>query len=213
MGGRTAQLDHIVGPRRTSDTTTLRRGFLGTIIRFVRLYGKMKLRIISLKGERRKNGQVWRPQNDGSRTEFRKAVMTIIGEGKEENLGTIQKGIEEAAGKVPRDKMVKRTPVSVRIREEAAARCTQVVKRIVLKKQARKARADHLVICSMMPGRKRKRKQRHSEGVYADPDETREVQEKKIEYFKRKGDRQFTDDGRGAEITIDLVPAGQSKDV
>ena len=54
--------------------------------------------------------------------------------------------------------------------------------------------------------------QRHREGVHTDLDETREVQEKRIEYFKRKGDPQFTDDGR-AEITIDLVPAGQSKDV
>ena len=50
MGGRTAQLDYIVGPRRTSDTTTLRRGILGTIIQFARLYGKMKRRINSLKG-------------------------------------------------------------------------------------------------------------------------------------------------------------------
>ena len=112
--------------------------------------------------------------------------MIKIGEGKEETLGTIQKGIEEAAGKVPRDKMVKRTPVSVGIREEAAARCTQVINRRVLKKQARKARADHLVICSMMPGRRRKRKQRHCEGVYADPDETREVLEKRIEYFQKE---------------------------
>ena len=50
QGGFKTQLDHIVGLRRTSDTTTLRRGFLGTIIRFVRLYGKMKRRINSLKG-------------------------------------------------------------------------------------------------------------------------------------------------------------------
>ena len=34
---------------------------------------------------------------------------------------------------------------------------------------------------------------------------TREVQEKKIEYFKKKGDRQFTMDGRQAEVTVDLV--------
>ena len=38
-----------------------------------------------------------------------------------------------------------------------------------------------------------------------------EVQEKRIEYFKRKGDRQFTDDGRGAEITIDLVLQARAK--
>ena len=47
--------------------------------------------------------------------------------------------------KVDREKAVYQTPESVRIREEAAARCTKVVERRVLKKQARKARADHLV--------------------------------------------------------------------
>ena len=49
QGGFKTQLDHIVGPRRTSDTTTLRRRLLGTIIRFVRFFWKMKLRITSLK--------------------------------------------------------------------------------------------------------------------------------------------------------------------
>ena len=39
--------------------------------------------------------------------------MIKIGEGKEEHLGTIQKGIEEAVGKVPRDKVAKKTPESV----------------------------------------------------------------------------------------------------
>ena len=48
-----------------------------------------------------------------------------------------------------RDKALKQTPDNVRIREEAAARCTKVIKRRVLKKQARKARADHLVVCSL----------------------------------------------------------------
>ena len=47
--------------------------------------------------------------------------------------------------------------------------------------------------------------QRHCEEVYTDREKTREVQEKKIEYFKKKGDRQFTMDGRQAEVTVDLV--------
>ena len=47
--------------------------------------------------------------------------------------------------------------------------------------------------------------QRYCEEVYTDQDDTREVQEKRIEHFKKKGDRHFTDDGRGAEITVDLV--------
>ena len=44
---------------------------------------------------------------------------------------------------------------NVRMREEAAARCKKVIKRRVLKKQARKARADHLVKCSLMPRRRK----------------------------------------------------------
>ena len=51
--------------------------------------------------------------------------------------------------------------------------------------------------------------QRHCEEVHTDQGETREVQEKRIEYFKKKGDRHFTDDGRGAEITVDLVLQGK----
>ena len=42
----------------------------------------------------------------------------------------------------------------MRIREEAAARCTKVIKRRVLKKQARKARAEHMVKSSLAPGRR-----------------------------------------------------------
>ena len=74
--------------------------------------------------------------------------------------------------------------------------------RSVLKKQARKVGAHHLLKCSMMPGRssvKRKplselyvngkftgRQRRMAKGS-ADHDETREVQAKRIEYFKREG--------------------------
>ena len=47
--------------------------------------------------------------------------------------------------------------------------------------------------------------QKYCEEVYTDQDETREVQEKRIEYYRKKGDRQCTDDGRGSEITVDLV--------
>ena len=49
--------------------------------------------------------------------------------------------------KFERDKEVKQTPEKVRTREEAAARCTQAIKRRVLRKQARTARADHAVKC------------------------------------------------------------------
>ena len=47
--------------------------------------------------------------------------------------------------------------------------------------------------------------------VYMDPEETKEVQEGRIEYFKWKRDQQFTKDGRVAEITIDLVLQARAK--
>ena len=54
--------------------------------------------------------------------------------------------------------------------------------------------------------------QRHCEGLCINQDEAREVQEKIIEYFKnKKEDWHFTDDGRGAEITIDLVLQARAK--
>ena len=71
-------------------------------------------------------------------------------ENQKEDLA-IQKNIEEAAKKAAhtektdRDKEVRRTPEEVRMREEAAARCTKIIKR---RKQERKARADHLVKCA-----------------------------------------------------------------
>ena len=104
----------------------------------------------------------------------------------------------------------------------------QKFKRRVLRRQARKARAEHLIRCSLVPGKKKaKRKpltelyvkghftedrsewpkelQRHCEEVYTDMEETKEEQENRIEYFWKKGNQQFTEDGRNAEITVDLV--------
>ena len=45
--------------------------------------------------------------------------------------------------KAQRGKGIMSTPENVRLREEAAARCTAKIKRRVLRKQARKARAEH----------------------------------------------------------------------
>ena len=50
------------------------------------------------------------------------------------------------------------TPENVRRREEAAARCTAKIRRKVLKKQARKARAEHLVSIACNQKKKTKRK-------------------------------------------------------
>ena len=128
----------------------------------------------------------------------------------------------------------KQIPENVRIREGAAATCTKVIKRRVLKKQARKARTEHLVKCSLAPGKRKVRrshcqncvltgssrkteksgKESHrgdSEEVYTDQEEIREIQENRIDYFKKKGDQQFTDDGRKAEITVDLRLQARAK--
>ena len=78
-------------------------------------------------------------------------------------------------------KVVKQTPENVGIREEAAARCTTVIKGRVLMKQARKALEGEKYLVS----RCRKK--------------------------KWKGDRHFTDDGRGAEITVVLVLQARAK--
>ena len=105
--------------------------------------------------------------------------------------------------------MKQSTPENVRSREEAAARCTNKIKRRVLKKQARKARAEQLVKGCLEPGKKKvkskpltelyvkgsftedrgewqKEQQRHCEEVHTDQEETREVQENRIESFKKK---------------------------
>ena len=102
------------------------------------------------------------------------------------------------------------------------------------KKQAKKARAEQVVKCSLAPGKRKVRRkplselhvsgnftgdseewqrelQRHCEEVDTDQEETREAQEKRIEYFRKAGDQHFTDDGRGAEITVDLVLQARAK--
>ena len=104
----------------------------------------------------------------------------------------------------------------------------------MLSKQARRARANHLVKCRMERGKKKtKRKplmelcvdgaftdnregslnelQRPCESVYTDPEETKEVQQKRIEFFKMKGDRHFPEDGREVQISVDLVLQARAK--
>ena len=46
---------------------------------------------------------------------------------------------------------------------------------------------------------------RHCDEVYTDQEETNEIQEDRIDYFKKRGDRHFTVEGRFAEVTLDLV--------
>ena len=101
-------------------------------------------------------------------------------------------------------------------------------------KQASKARAEHQVKCCLEPGKKKaKRKplrelhvkghfiedreewqkelQRHCEEVYTDQEETKDAQESRIEYFRTRGNQHFTDEGRNAEITVDLVLQARAK--
>ena len=77
-------------------------------------------------------------------------------------MTTIQRKIELAADEVAHctkaereTNILKRTPDDVRTREEAAARCTKVINRRVLIKQARKPRAEHLERCCLALGKKK----------------------------------------------------------
>ena len=47
--------------------------------------------------------------------------------------------------------------------------------------------------------------------MYTDLEATKEAQEIRIEYFKKKGNQQFTEEGRNAEITVDPGVAGQGQ--
>ena len=100
----------------------------------------------------------------------RRAIIEIQNRSDEENgsieedLATFLKNTENAARKevhrtkAQREKEVMSTPENVRLREEAAARCTAKIKRIILRKQARKAWAEHLVQCSLEPVKKKDKK-------------------------------------------------------
>ena len=86
-------------------------------------------------------------------------------------------------------------------------------------KQARKVRAEHAVKCSLLPDRtvreraasrrtgvlgKKNYSDTHCAEVYVDPEKTIEAREKRIMKHS-EGDRHFTEEGRVAEITIDMV--------
>ena len=100
-------------------------------------------------------------------------------------------------------------------------------------KEAMRARVEHLVKCSLEPGKKKsknkpltelyikchftedreewqKELQRHCEEVYTDLEETKESLQERIEYFRKKGNQQFTE-GRNAEIAVDLVLQARAK--
>ena len=76
-------------------------------------------------------------------------------------LATVQKNIENAAKKAvhrtkaQREKEIMGTPENVRLRENAAATCTAKIQRRIVRKQARKAKAEHLVQCNLEPTKKK----------------------------------------------------------
>ena len=115
----------------------------------------------------------------------------------DENLATIQKTIEAAAGEVvhntraEREKVTQRKPDNVRRREEAAERCTEVIKRGVLQKHARKATTEHLVKCSLAPGERKVRGKQLSE-MYANGDVTEDVEERQ-QQLERQCEEVYTD--------------------
>ena len=186
------------------------------------------------KEKKRKGYAGWRPRDDEAKTEFKKATMCKKDDDeKEGELETIQRSIEEAAKKIAhttraeRQKEVMRTPKPVTLKQEAAARCTRPIDRKVLRNQARRARADHAVKCSLMPGKKipkenprlsctyraewKKELQRHCEEVYVDPEETKNEQEGRSNKYRQDGDKQFTEEGRMVEITVDMVLQARAK--
>ena len=167
------------------------------------------------KGKRKKKWTGWKPKTDEPKNEFEKKVMKGGEDRVDADLAIKQKTTETATCKVAphtkaeRETIFQSTPENVRLREQAAARCTIKNKRRVLKNQARKTRAGHLVKCCWEPGKmKAKRKpftelcvkgnftedreewqkelQRHCEEVCADHEETKEVQENRIDCFKKK---------------------------
>ena len=146
-------------------------------------------------------------------------------------ISQLHRRIENAAKKTGHWTKAQRDKESmgnVRLREEAAARRTAKIIRKVLKKQVRKARTEHLVKCCFEPGRRRpknkpltelyvkgilpktgkngKRNFKHivkrCTPTWKKPKKNRKTE---IEFFRKKGNQQFTEEGRNAEITVDLV--------
>ena len=116
----------------------------------------------------------------------------------------------------------------------AAARSVRPIERKILRKQARKARADHPVQCCLLPGKKipkrkpltelyvngiftedreewQKELQRHCDEVYVDAMESREEQEERIVQYCMEGNKHFSEDGRIVEITVDVVLQARAK--
>ena len=212
------QLDYIIGPMRRNDEVYIHNAGRLWATRdhypiFAWIHEEPHVKVFQ---KRNKEWTGWKPTTEEQLMQFTRKV-TKNERDTEEDLSTAQKNIENTAKKIQhrtnalKEKEMLRTPENVRLREEAAARCTAKTNRRVLRRQARKARAEHLVRCSLEPVKKKaKRKpltefylkghftedrsewqrelRRHCEEVYPDMDETKEEQETRNEYFfKKKG--------------------------
>ena len=143
--GRTTQLGYIIGPKRTSDKAYIHNDdkIWDTWDHYPIYASTHEDDARNYFPRRKKKCAGWRPSDDVAKSEFKKITMKKL-----------RKKVAHTT-KFDRDKEVMRTPGEVRMREEAAARCTKLINKRVLRKQARKAEADHLMKCSMMPGKNR----------------------------------------------------------
>ena len=76
-------------------------------------------------------------KTEATKSQFKKKVMENGEDKIDEHLATTQKAIEAVAGKVAHNTKSER-PDSVRIREEAVARCTKKIKRRVSRNKPEK---------------------------------------------------------------------------
>ena len=229
--GKLSQLDFYSGPkdeyvRYVHLPERKRCAILGTTIR--------KTRSQKEEGGRctvqRKKWTRWRPQDDEQEAKFKKMVLLKGAEAFVES-STIQENIESSAKEVAHTRKDrdshKRVPPKVAVGEAAAPRCSRRRERRVLRNQAKKAWAENLVKCSLVPRTKGTRRkhlkepfidgnfsekgqdckeelQRHCMDVYVDLDETNEKQKERIQRCEHLGNEHFSR-GRIAEISVDVV--------
>ena len=159
----TSQLDYIIGPRRRDDEVhscnDVRMWAMWDHCSIcARIQDEEQTKHFP-KGERNKKWTGWKPRTT-SKQSWTKTMTSLM---KFWLLFRKLLRLPPAMWRMTpkqKEKHILSTPEGVKLREEAAARCTKKINRKVLKKQARKALADHLVKCCLEPGKKKaKRKQ------------------------------------------------------
>ena len=158
---KVSQLDFIIGPtERQDDCHICNEGKVWDSWDHFPVHARIQEGRDAEQFTKKRKEWAWMGTQDVEhKIDFMKKVMENDVHGGDEKLATIQKTIEFAAGNVAHctkaeRKKVKRTRDDARTREEAAVRCTKAIKRRVLKKQARKAGAEHLVRCCLALGKK-----------------------------------------------------------